>query len=134
SGRPGDGVCAELAAAAPALLNAGGTMQYLANWLHVAGEDWEDRVASWIAGTGLSAWVIQREVSDPVSYVNLWLSDAAEQRDPARAAAWLDWFDAHQVEAVGFGIVTLRAEGRVDPVVHLEDLRQTVDPPMATHI
>src|SRR5690606_12184870 len=35
SGRAGDGVCAELAAAAPDLLAEGGTMQFLANWLHV---------------------------------------------------------------------------------------------------
>src|SRR4051812_33854877 len=40
SGRAGDGLCAELVAAAPGLLNPGGHMQFLANWLHVAGEDW----------------------------------------------------------------------------------------------
>ena len=134
SGRAGDAICAELAAAAPALLNPGGTCQYLANWLHVTGEEWEDRVAGWFAGSGLSALVLQREVTDPVSYVNLWLADAAEQRDPARAAAWLDWFDANRVEAVGFGMVTLRADGRDDPVVHLEDLRQSVDPPFGAQL
>ncbi len=127
SGRAGDGVCAELAAAAPQLLGEGGTMQYLANWLHVAGEDWTERVCGWVAGTGLSAWVIQREVSDPVSYVRLWLSDAAERTDPVRMAAWLDWFDSHKVEAVGFGLVTLRRSGHAEPVVRVEDLRQAVD-------
>jgi methylase of polypeptide subunit release factors len=108
SGRAGDAVCAELAAAAPRLLNEGGYMQFLANWLHVAGEDWADRVAGWVAGTGLDAWVVQREVSDPVGYVNLWLADAAEDpaTQPARAAAWLDWFDANKIEAVGLGLVT----------------------------
>ncbi|OLE23752.1 MAG: methyltransferase [Actinobacteria bacterium 13_1_20CM_3_71_11] len=134
SGRAGDGVCAELAAAAKDLLTEGGTMQYLANWLHVAGESWDDRVAGWVAGTGLDAWVIQREVSDPVSYVRLWLSDASEQPDPQRMAAWLDWFDAHKVEAVGFGLVTLRRGGHLDPVVRVEDLRQAVDPPLGEHI
>ncbi len=134
SGRPGDGVCAELARAAPALLNPGGTCQYLANWVHVRGEDWTERVAGWFAGTGLSAWVIQREVTDPVAYVNLWLADAAERRDPARAAAWLDWFDAQDIEAVGFGIVSLRADGLDDPVVRLEDLRQSIDPPLGTQV
>lgn len=131
SGRPGDAVCAELVAAAPRLLNDGGHMQFLANWLHVTGEQWEDRVADWLAGTGLDAWVIQREVSDPVAYVNLWLSDASEDpaRQPAIAAAWLDWFDAQKVDAVGFGLITLRAGGHDDPTVRIEDLRQTVDGP-----
>ncbi len=127
SGRPGDGVSAELAAAAGEVLTEGGTMQYLANWLHVAGEDWRDRVAGWVAGTGCDAWIIQREVSDPVEYVQLWLRDAAEPFDPARAQAWLDWFDAVKADGVGFGIVTLRRSGRTDPVVRVEDLRQGVD-------
>ncbi|WP_238016113.1 methyltransferase [Dactylosporangium sp. AC04546] len=132
SGRPGDAVCAELVAAAPGLLADGGHMQFLANWLHVAGESWEDRVGDWLAGTGLDAWVIQREVSDPVGYVNLWLSDASEdpRAQPALAAAWLDWFDAQKVDAVGFGLVTLRAGGNDDPTVRIEDLRQTVDGPL----
>ncbi|HWG99844.1 MAG TPA: methyltransferase [Pilimelia sp.] len=134
SGRAGDAVCAELAAAAPALLAPGGTMQFLANWLHVAGQDWGDRVAGWVAGTGLDAWVIQREVADPVAYVNLWLADAAEAADPGRLAAWLDWFDAHRVEAVGFGLVTLRAGGHADPVVRVEDLRQPVDGGLGGHV
>ena len=107
SGRAGDAVCAELAAAAPDLLTEGGTLQFLANWLHVAGEDWHDRVAGWVAGTGCDAWIVQREVSDPVEYVNLWLRDASEAFDPARAQAWLDWFDANRIEGVGYGLVTL---------------------------
>jgi hypothetical protein len=134
SGRVGDRVGAELAAAAPALLTEGGTMQYLANWLHVAGEDWGERVAGWFAGTGLDAWVIQREVAEPLAYVNLWQTDVGETLDPQRAAAWLDWFDAHKVEAVGFGIVNLRRSGRDDPVLRIEDLRQLVQPPMGAQI
>jgi methylase of polypeptide subunit release factors len=136
SGRAGDAVCAELVAAAPGLLNPGGHMQFLANWLHVTGEEWEDRIAGWLAGTGLDAWVIQREVSDPVGYVNLWLADAAEDpaRQPAVAAAWLDWFDAAKVEAVGFGLVTLRAAGHDDPTLRIEDLRQPLDAPLGPEI
>ena len=136
SGRAGDAVCAELAAAAPTLLTPGGTMQYLANWVHVAGEDWAERVAGWVAGTGLDAWIVQREVSDPVAYVSLWLADAAEDPagQPARAARWLDWFDRFKVEAVGLGLVTLRASGHADPVVRVEDLRQSVDQPWGRQI
>ncbi|MER7002662.1 methyltransferase [Dactylosporangium sp. NPDC000555] len=132
SGRPGDAVCAELVATAPGLLAAGGHMQFLANWLHVTGQDWRERVNDWLAGTGLDAWVIQREVSDPLAYVNLWLADASEDPalQPALAAAWLDWFDAQRVEAVGFGLITLRAAGHDDPTVRIEDLRQGVEGPL----
>lgn len=134
SGRVGDGIGAELAAAAPGLLAEGGTMQYLANWVHIAGEDWGDRVAGWFAGTGLDAWAIQREVADPMAYVDLWLGDAGEAADPQRVAEWLDWFDAHKVEAIGFGIVNLRRNGHDEPVVRVEDLRQSVQPPMGDQI
>ncbi|MDI5942733.1 methyltransferase, partial [Micromonospora sp. DH15] len=134
SGRVGDAIGAELAAAAPGLLTEGGTMQYLANWVHVTGEDWGERVAGWFTGTGLDAWVIQREVADPMAYVNLWLTDVGEAADPHRAAAWLDWFDAHKVEAIGFGIVSLRRGGHADPVVRVEDLRQRVEPPLGGQI
>ncbi|MFI7514804.1 methyltransferase [Micromonospora echinofusca] len=134
SGRVGDAIGAELAAAAPGLLTEGGTMQYLANWVHVAGEDWAERVTGWFAGTGLDAWVIQREVADPMAYVNLWLTDVGEAADPRRMADWLDWFDAHKVEAVGFGIVSLRRSGHDDPVLRVEDLRQRVQAPLGDRV
>ncbi|WP_076471485.1 DUF7782 domain-containing protein [Micromonospora avicenniae] len=134
SGRVGDAIGSELAAAAPGLLTEGGTMQYLANWVHIAGEQWDERVAGWFAGTGLDAWVIQREVADPMAYVNLWLTDVGEAADPQRMAAWLDWFDAHKVEAIGFGIISLRRGGHADPVLRVEDLRQRVEPPMGDRI
>jgi methylase of polypeptide subunit release factors len=134
SGRAGDAVCAELAAAAPDLLTEGGTCQFLANWLHVSGEDWHERVASWVAGTGCDAWIIQRELSDPVEYVNLWLRDASETFDPARAQAWLDWFDTNKIEAVGFGLVTIRRGGRQDPVVRVEELRQATEAPLGAQV
>jgi hypothetical protein len=78
--------------------------------------------------------VIQREVTDPVSYVQLWLADAAQGGDVRRTVEWLDWFDAHKVEAVGFGLVTLRRSERDDPVVRVEDLRQAVDQPLGDQV
>lgn len=131
SGRAGDAVCAELIAAAPGLLNPGGYAQFLANWAHPAGADWAERVAGWLAGTGLDAWIVQREVTDPAEYVRLWQADTGHT-DPAAAADWLDWFDEAHIEAVGFGIVTLRAGGHTDPTVRIEDLPQPVDVPFGT--
>jgi methylase of polypeptide subunit release factors len=134
SGRAGDGVCAELAAAAPALLNPGGTIQFLANWVHVDGEEWEDRVAAWFAGTGMDVWAIQREVQDPLDYVRLWLADASEGHDPQRAADWLDWFAHNNITAVGFGLITARSSGADSPDVVCEDLRQQVQRPLGDRV
>lgn len=133
SGRAGDWMSAEVAALAPRLLNEGGMLQYLANWVHVAGEDWRDRVAGWFASSGCDVWAIQREVTDPLSYVTMWLADAGPV-DPSRRDEWLDWFDANRIEAVGFGIVTARRGGHTDPVVRVEELRQPVEPPLGERI
>lgn len=134
SGRASDGVCAELAAAAPGLLEPGGTLQFLANWVHVEGEEWEDRVAGWFAGTGMDVWAFQREVQDPLDYVRLWIADASENHDPQRAAQWLDWFAEHDITAVGFGLITARNSGAVDPTVVCEDLRQQVEQPLGDRV
>ena len=134
SGRPGDAICAELAGTAGTLLTEGGTMQFLANWTYVDGEDWRERVAGWVGGTGCDAWIVQREVSSPVDYVNLWLRDASEAFDPARATAWLDWFEAQHISAVGYGLVTLRRNDRKDPIVRVEDLRAASRPPSGADV
>jgi hypothetical protein len=88
----------------------------------------------WFAGSGLDVWAIQREVQDPLDYVRLWLADASEEDDPVRAARWLDWLEAHDVSAIGFGLVTARASGHDDPAVVCEDLRQQVAQPMGDRV
>ncbi|MGA8112958.1 MAG: methyltransferase [Actinocatenispora sp.] len=128
SGRAGDAVCAELIRAMPDLLTDGGHAQFLANWAHPTDGNWAERLAGFLAGTGLDAWIIQREVSDPGEYVRMWLSDVGDG-DVARASSWLDWFEAQRIEAVGFGIVNLRAGGHDDPTVRIEDLRQQPERP-----
>jgi hypothetical protein len=92
-------------------LNPGGTAQIMANWIVRDGDDWRDRVRSWLAGTGLHAWVVQREFADPVGYVSLWTSDAGEPPEQAarRGGQWLDWFEAEGIAGVGMGVVCLRA-------------------------
>jgi hypothetical protein len=135
-------VAARLVGALPGLLADGGVAQLLACWLHVRGEDWPDRVTSWLPGNGaaggLDAWFVQREVADPALYVGTWMRDSGiDPSSPAGrrdAEEWLSWFDSNRVEGVGFGFITLRntgsAAGRVEPTVLCEDLPQALADPL----
>ena len=129
SGVAGDAVSERLVRSAPGVLTERGTAQLLANWLHLAGEDWRERVASWVPA-GVDALVLQREVQDPAEYVALWQRDAGDSRIEV-AEAWLDWFERERVEAVGFGIVTLRRGGGN---VAVEDAPQQVAQPVGPHL
>jgi methylase of polypeptide subunit release factors len=130
---PGDELCRLVVGQAPASLADGGWAQLLASWLHVEGADWRERVAGWVVPTGCDAWVVQREVLDPTEHVELWLRDSGDAGTPAYGQLydeWLDWFEEHRVEGVGFGWVVLRRSGSADPYVRIEDVRQQVAQPL----
>ncbi len=116
AGRPGDQLGAELARAAPRLLNDGGYMHYMASWAHVTGQDWTDRVASWVAGTGLDAWIVQLDRRDAAAYVRAWSPDPDAAADRARAG----WLRRQRIEAISCGLITLRRSGRADPVIRTD--------------
>ena len=137
SGLPGDEVVRRIVTGAPDVLAPGGWCQVLANWSHVAGQPWQERVAGWLAGTGCDAWVLQRELLDPAEYVQLWLADAGLAGSAGWAAAydaWLEWFDQQRIEGVGMGWLSLRRTDRTDPVVLVEDWPYEIEQPTGPHV
>jgi methylase of polypeptide subunit release factors len=136
SGMGGDDALAALVRALPDHLAPGGVAQLLGSWLHVRGEDWPDRVRSWLPD-GVDAWVLQREVADPALHVGTWQRDAgldpASPAGRAQAGEWLDWMDRERVEAIGFGHLVLR---RTDgaPQVVVEDLLGDLDDPLGLEV
>lgn len=141
SGQAGDDALAALVRALPEHLDPGGVAQLLGSWLHVRGEDWPDRVRSWLPD-GVDAWIVQREVTDPALHVGTWQRDAGlDLHSPAaraQAGAWLDWLVTQNVEAVGFGFLTLR---RIDPkrteatsTVVVEDLPDDLTDPLGPEV
>ncbi|WP_211302774.1 DUF7059 domain-containing protein [Allonocardiopsis opalescens] len=133
----GDGLIAELVRSAPRHLAPGGWCQLLANWLHVDGEDWTERVAGWATASGCDAWVVQRDVQDPAEYVELWLGDSVEPPGPERTRrydAWLDWFERQKVAGIGYGWIVLRASGSDRPEVRVEELPQQVEQPVGRYL
>lgn len=132
SGLEGDDASGLLVRQLPAFLSDGGVGQMLASWLHMADEDWRERVMRWLP-PGTDAWFVQRDVSDPGQYVGTWLRDAgidpASSEGRARTRTWLDWFAQHNVEGIGTGFITLRRTDAT-PVVVCEDLRQAYADPL----
>lgn len=141
-GLAGDDLCRRLVAEAPAHLAPGGWCQLLANWVHRRGEDWRERVGSWLPSE-CDAWALQREQLDPAAYVSLWLHDAGDIASAVgveafrdRYDAWLGALEADDVEAIGFGWITLRRTDRSETggVHRVEDWPHAVDAPLGPHV
>jgi hypothetical protein len=150
SGLPGDRVVEDIVRAAPSLLADGGWCQILANWVINDGTPWDERLARWLEGAGLGderedvdAFVVQREVLDPASYVELWLKDAGHHPSTGgahiedyrhRYDTWLNWFEEEGIEAVGFGWINLHRTGETPRHEFLEwpyDVEQPIAPAIA---
>ncbi|MET9429830.1 class I SAM-dependent methyltransferase [Streptomyces sp. NPDC003036] len=133
-GMGGDDLCRTLVQQAGDRLNDGGYAHFLANWQHVEGEDWQERLRSWVP-LGCDAWIVQREVQDVTQYTELWLRDAGDHRAgreayEARYDAWLDEFEARKTKAVGFGWIALRKSGAEQPSIVIEDWPHPVEQPL----
>jgi methylase of polypeptide subunit release factors len=135
SGLPGDRVVEDIVRAVPDFLNDGGWAQVLANWVVVEGTPWDQRLASWLDGS-CHALVVQREVVDPATYVELWLKDAGLHGAPdymRRYDTWLAWFEEQGIEAIGFGWVNLRRTG-APGTLRIEEWPYDVEQPIAPAI
>ncbi|MGF0171154.1 DUF7059 domain-containing protein [Streptomyces sp. Marseille-Q5077] len=133
-GMGGDDLCRSIVQGAGERLSEGGFAHFLANWQHVEGEDWQDRLRSWVP-RGCDAWIVQREVQDVTQYAELWLRDAGDHRGDAadyqaRYDAWLDEFEARKVKAVGFGWITLRKTSAAVPAITVEEWPHPVEQPL----
>ena len=134
SGLPGDRVVEHIVRTAPHHLAEGGTCQVLANWMILRDRPWEERLSGWLEGC--DAWVVQREVADLPSYVELWLKDAGLHGAPdyrQRYDTWLAWFDDRGAEAVGFGWISLRRTTQ-PPVTRLEEWPWEVAQPLGAEV
>ena len=101
---------------------------------------WRNAVAAWIP-EGLDAWVIEREVQDPVEYATMWLRDGGltPERDAAgfeaALGAWVGDFEARGVEGIGFGyLIVHRPQRPREPWHLLEEVTTTGQGVLGPHI
>lgn len=139
-GLPGDEIVASLARSLAGVLEPGGTAQMLGNWEIREGTPWHDRPSSWLKGSGLDVWFIQREQLNPEQYAETWLQDASENRDRGHYqksyAAYLDDFASRDVEGIGFGMIWLRRpqtsnEARIS---RFEEITYPIEQPIGPHL
>lgn len=137
----GDGVVQHLIENLATFLRPGGVAQLLANWEIHRSQEWHTRIGEWVRGTGLDAWVIQRELLDPAHYVYTWLRDGGLTPDRDRAGyreaytEWLNDFDARGVEGIAFGYLTFRRPSTPrEPWVRLEEITGTLGSGLAQTI
>ena len=143
-----DAGCPVLPELVPALgehLEVGGVVVMLGNWEHHRFQDWRERVSAWLP-EDVDAWVIEREVQDPVEYATMWLRDGgtAPERDlagfEAALGAWVADFEAREVEAIGFGYLVLHRPdpehdgGERQPWRVLEEVTTQPTGPLSQHL
>ena len=160
-GMAGDEIVATLVRSLHQVLVPGGTAQMLGNWeirssdvadtaesdvkgAETETEDggsprWSSRIESWLPPE-TDAWVIQREVLEPAEYAEMWLRDAAENRDRAEYLssydAYLADFASRAVTAVGFGSLFLRrrATPGAAPLRRFEEITHALEQPVGPHL
>ena len=121
-------------------LEPGAVAVMLGNWEHRGTGSWRDAVAAWVPEE-LDAWVIERELQDPVEYATMWLRDGgltperhAETFDAA-LGAWIGDFEARGVEGIGFGyLIVHRPESPRGPWRLLEEVSTSGQGVLGPHV
>ena len=121
-------------------LEPGAVAVMLGNWEHRGTGSWRDAVAAWVPEE-LDAWVIERELQDPVEYATMWLRDGGltPERDAegfdAALEAWIDDFEARDIRGVGFGyLIVHRPRRRREPWRLLEEVTTSGQGVLGPHV
>ena len=121
-------------------LEPGATAVMLGNWEHRGTGSWREAVAAWLP-EGLDAWILERELQDPVEYATMWLRDGGltPERDPeafdAALEAWIDDFEARDVRGVGFGyLIVHRPQSPREPWRLLEEVTTSGQGVLGPHV
>jgi len=114
SGVRGDDFCRRLLRLGASYLEDGGYCQVMANWAQGGGQSWQDPLAEWFEGTGCDVLVWGAESQEASSYATTWIQQTEPgylERFPALYEAWMSYYDREGIEAVTYGLITMRKSG-----------------------
>lgn len=133
-GQVADGFCEKVVLGLPEHLEEGGFAQLLVNWAVMKGQDWRERVGSWVVGSGCDAWLIRSKTYELDVYTSLWIgSEGADLR--GEYGRWMDYYREHGIEAIGAGSLTLRkrtAKDGGENWFRIDDEPEATGPPGAS--
>ena len=114
-GMSGDQFCRQLARSAGKFLNERGYCQFLCNWAHVQGRDWEEQLAGWFQETGCNAWVLRGATDDTSAYAKKWIQhfEAGNSSEFTRLYdEWMSYYTREGIESISMGLVTMQRNGK----------------------
>jgi methylase of polypeptide subunit release factors len=137
SGLSGDEICERLVRETPDHLTDGGIAHLVLSWAIRAGEEPDDAVLRWADGIGCDALLLRYNVESPLQYAVGWNANDPDAGDAVDR--WLAYYDELRIEALAYGVLTLRrregrnwahaeevAFDRIDPAgEHIERLLRT---------
>lgn len=137
SGQTLDGFCRALVRQAPQYLNEGGLFQICCDWAHVAGQDWQARLAGWFENSGCDVWVLRTDHHTAHDYAHIWIRDT-EHEAPQEAErlyeSWIDYYQSHGVTEISTGLIAMRrASGRPN-WLRIEDAPDDMTGPIGEYV
>lgn len=130
SGMPADQLCQSLIRTASTFLREGGYCQLLCNWVQPIGQDWRERLATWFEDTGCDAWILHSHSESAAEYALKRINETTD--DPAHVGTqfteWLAYYEREQIEAIGFGIITMQRSTHRANWFRCENLPEVIGP------
>jgi SAM-dependent methyltransferase len=105
-----DGFCRELVRRAPEHLAEGGLLQMVCEWVEIAGQSWQERIAGWVDGLECDAWLMRgyTEPADRYAQVRLDQKDRSPAGQEECFGRWMAHYRERGVSAIHGGLLTLR--------------------------
>ncbi len=111
SGLPLDGFARQAVRDAAARLEEDGFCQYMCQWVHPAGADWEQRLAAWFDGLGCDALVLRQVSANPLGYAESWIRETEATGPDAFARLfdeWAGYYEREGIEGISTGFIVMR--------------------------
>ena len=130
SGYPADQLCQTIIRTAPTFLREGGFCQLLCNWVQISGQDWRERLASWCMGTDCDVWVLHSHTENAAEYALKRLKESVHGSPQltTQFSEWMAYYEQEKIEAIGFGLITLRRSSKPAHWFRCDRLPEVIGP------